>query len=232
MGGPSPFRPSTQLTPPDGGAGATGLSVLGFTGEAGVGYYGAGQIPVAELARGSAAGQILVSGAATSYTPAYQTVTGDCVMAASGACSVVSASGSSATFPVTAPYVQNVTSPGNGAYTWELPPAGPLTGASGTITFAIPVNTSGTLSAIVSARTGTDGGASGGTATWTCGVINHGGACGITSACTASQAWAATDAAASWSASLAVSGCTGTITVSGGASSTHWGATVQYASVS
>jgi hypothetical protein len=132
--------------------------------------------------------------------------------------------GDSGLLPVTPAAVTNIID-GGGVWTQELS----LSGASGTMTWTIPANVAGTVSAIVSARTGTDSGVSGGSATWSCVVINHNNVCAVLSACAASQAWASTDAASTWSVALSVSSCTATVTVSGGASTTHWETVLQLA---
>jgi hypothetical protein len=118
---------------------------------------------------------------------------------------------------------------GNGVITVER--ATSISGsASTTMTYPIPPNTSGTVTVIVSAHSTGDSGTNGGSATWSCGVVNYGGTCKVYTACAASTSWGSTDGGAGWSTSLAITSCVATQTVTGSTSSgtVDWAATFQY----
>lgn len=122
-----------------------------------------------------------------------------------------------------------ITDAGNGVITAER--AVTTSAATpATMTFAIPAGTSGTLAAIVSAHSIGDAGTNGGSTTWSCGVINHGGTCQVYSACASVSTWGATDGGVSWTVALAITSCVATVTATAtsGAGSVDWLSTFQY----
>ena len=95
--------------------------------------------------------------------------------------------------------------------------------------YALPSNTVGTVSVILSGEVLVDGGAkTGGTSTWQCAVIDYAGTCTVLSTCAATSAWASTDAATAWEAGLAITSCVATVTVKPYAG-LIWSATFQHA---
>jgi hypothetical protein len=135
------------------------------------------------------------------------------------------------TFTVNAATVVNTPSAGNGTTTSEQAVYTTNATPNTSMSLVIPSNTSGTVSAIISARRAGDAGVSGGSATWSCGVLNNHGTCITYTACAASTTWGSTDAGTAWSASLAMSSCNAVVTVTGVASTNiDWSAVFQYAS--
>ena len=84
---------------------------------------------------------------------------------------------------------------------------------SGSVTLAVPPNSAGEVTAIISGRRAGDAsGIVATSSTWTCGIVNSGGSCVVASACAASSSWT-TDAGGSWTATLSVTGCVATVTL-------------------
>lgn len=97
-----------------------------------------------------------------------------------------------------------------------------------TASFAIPSNSAGLVSVIVTGANATDAG----NVTWQGKVMNQAGVITVLNAFAAVDSWNSSSGASTWTVSVAMSGTTATITVtaSSGAGTVNWTATLQYQS--
>jgi hypothetical protein len=135
-------------------------------------------------------------------------------------------------FAVAASEVTNLTSAGNGAYSKELSVQTTNATPNTSLSFALPSNTVGNVTVIVSGKVPSS--ATGVSQVWTGNVTNNAGTCAVmtTGGTFAVQGTAAsTGTVATTPVSVALSSCNVVSTVTGTTSTTwNWSATLQYAS--
>ena len=183
------------------------------------------------VSSGGSTPAISINSATTSALGAVE-LAGD--LGGSGASpTVVSATGASGTFKVTAAQVTNLTSTGNGVYTNSLTVTTASTSANTSMTYALPANTGGNVAVIISGHVPST--ASVYSQTFVGNVTNNGGTCAVMATGGAFTQQGALgqnlSPMTSATAGVGLTACNVVVTVVPGSStSTVWSSTVQYVS--